>query len=129
MNGRRFAFALLAAALIPAAPALATGSIHCSSTERGAPEIYLSIGRGAGAAIIQMSLSGPAGQFTTGAGPRAPIVAQSWLDERELKIDVIDHNVEYHIARLISRRAGENLYRGTLRYRGRTHAMSCEFED
>ena len=128
MSQVRLAFVLIAAALIPAAPALATGTIHCSSTERGAPEIYLSIGRGAGAAIVQMSLSGPAGQFTTGAGPRAPIVSQSWLDERELKIEVIDHNVEYPVARLISRRAGENLYRGTLRYRGRTHAMTCESE-
>jgi hypothetical protein len=116
-------------ALLSASPAFASGTIHCSSTERGAPEIYLVVGRGAGAAITGMHLSGPAGQFTTGAGAGSPAVSQSWLDERDLRIEVVDSNAEYHVARLIGRRAGENLYRATLRYRGRTHAMSCAFED
>lgn len=115
--------------LLGASPALASGTIHCESAERGAPEIYLVVGRGAGAAITGMHLSGPAGQFTTGAGPNSPAVSQSWLDARELKIEVVDRNAEYHVARLIGRRAGENLYRATLRYRGRNHAMACEFED
>ncbi len=125
----RIALPIALVLLMAGAPALATGTIHCESTERGAPEIYLVVGRGAAAAISQMHLSGPAGEFTTGANASSPIVGQSWLDERELKVDVVNHNVEYHIARLIGRRAGENLYRATLRYRGRTHAMSCAFED
>jgi len=125
----KLAVPIAIASLLSAAPAFATGTIHCETSVRDGPEIYLVVGRGAAGSVTQMHLSGSAGQFTTGNGPTAPVISQTWLDRQELKVDVIDHNAEFHVARLIGRRAGENRYRATLRYRGRTYPMICAFED
>jgi len=123
------ALPIAVATMLWTAPAFATGTIHCETNVRDGPEIYLVVGRGAAGSVTQMHLSGSAGGFTTGNGPTAPAISQTWLDQQELKVDVIDHNAEFHVARLIGRRAGENRYRATLRYRGRTFPMICAFED
>jgi hypothetical protein len=116
-------------AMVASSPAFATGTIHCVGAARDAPEIYLSVGRGVGSASVQMSLSSGDYQFTTGENPTSPVVSQSWLDDRELKVDVVDHNVEHFVARLSGQRAGEDHYRATLTFRGRTYEMTCTFED
>jgi hypothetical protein len=116
-------------ALVASSPAFATGTIHCEGAARDAPEIYLSVGRGVGSTIQQMSLSSGNYRFTTGENPTSPVISQSWLDDRELKIDVVDHNVENYVARISGRRAGEDRYRVTHSFRGRTHAMNCTLED
>ena len=119
---------LAALLLLPATPAFATGTIHCRVGNAG-PEIYFVVGRGAASAISQMTLRDGPRAFTTGVNAGSPAIAQSWLDARELKVDVIDSNAEFHVAQLRARRSGAGRYRGTLTYRGGRHAITCEFED
>ncbi len=113
-----------------AVPAHATGTVLCRSPDRAGLEIYLVVGFLAGPVISQARIVDGTEEITTGENERSPRVAQSWLSERELRLDVTDWNLEAFVARLNanSRRDG-GPYQGTLVYRGRTHRLTCESED
>ncbi len=121
-------FAALAA--FAASPALATGTIHCRSSLQPDLELYLVVGYGADPMISQARLIDGSQTLVTGHEPDTPRIAQGWLDDRDLRLDIVDSNLENSIARLLAvRRGPTGRYAGTLRYRGRTYSMTCRSEE
>jgi hypothetical protein len=116
--------------LCAATPAFATSTMLCRSmlSPTNGPQLWLTVGTGAGSGIIQARLEQGNRGFTTGQGQGSPVISQSWLDRASLRLVVADANAETEIARLETwRRAGWS-YVGTLRYGGQTWRMRCSEE-
>jgi hypothetical protein len=109
-----------------ATPAFATGTILCRSTTSptDGPSLALTGGRGTG--IVRARLTQNGAGFTTGAGAGAPVIAQAWVDDWQLKLDIVDANADGRIARLDTRRRAGSSYTGILIYRGRTWRVRCQ---
>lgn len=112
------------AVLLGGAPAFATGSIGCTVADYPGLDIGLVIGRGVARGVVQVTISDGGEEIATGAGEAPALLAQSWLDEDELKLDLLDANAERYLARLDTRRRSR-VYVGTLAYRGRTWRVRC----
>jgi hypothetical protein len=117
---------ILAAAVLAAAasPAFATSTILCTAPDWPGLDLAIVVGHGAAGAVVQATISVGGEEITTGLGENAPVIAQAWIDEDELKVDVVDANAEHRLARLDTRRRGL-LYSGVLAYRGRTIRVRC----
>lgn len=117
-------------ALLAATPAAATGTIHCRSQLTPDLQLYLVVGHGAEPMIAQARLIDGNQTIVTGDGPESPRMAQAWLDDVDLRLDIVDANHENTIARLIATRRGPTgRYAGSLRYRGRTYSITCRTEE
>ena len=114
----------LLAILLGGSPALATGGIGCTVAGYPGLDIGLVVGRGVARGIVQVTISDGGEEIATGAGEAPAVLAQSWLDDDELKLDILDANAERYLARLDTRRRGR-AYVGTLAYRGRTWRVRC----
>jgi hypothetical protein len=118
-----FALALL----FLAAPALATGGFDCRATDGSNIGISGSLGRVVGNPLLGASLQLGERTLST-AGDRPEIaVGRSWIDEREIRVDLIDPQALRFEAQLRARmtRSGAT---GTLVREGRTYRVRCEFE-
>ena len=120
----RLASCISVALCAAASPAFATGTISCRSTTSPTDGPALSLVVGAGG-IVQARLVEGGRSFTTGDGAGAPMIAQSWLDRDQLKLDILDGNADERIARLDARRAGTG-YAGILILRGRQWRVRCQ---
>ena len=120
----RVAACIATAALVAASPALATSTILCRSTisPTDGPQLSLVVGT-AGVAQAHFALGGE--RFTTGEGRAAPTIAQSWIDEYALKLDIADANADARIVRLDTRRRRGSDYLGILIHNGRTWRVRC----
>jgi hypothetical protein len=126
----RIALPIAALAALAASPALATGTIHCRAQLQPDLELYLVIGHGAEPMIAQARLIDGSRTLVTGDGPDSPRMAQAWLDDVDLRLDIVDANHENTIARLLAvRRGPTGRYAGSLRYRGRTFAVTCRTDE
>jgi hypothetical protein len=116
-----------AAGLTAATPALATSTILCRSTisPTDGPALSLVVGTGPGTGILQARFALDRIRFATGEGQGAPVIGQGWIDERSLRLDIVDANAEGRIVRLDTRRRGGSEYHGILIYAGRTWRVRC----
>src|SRR6187549_1659625 len=122
----RISLPLAALALLSAAPAMATGTIFCRSQLQPDLQLYLVVGHGTEPAIAQARLVDGSQVIVTDGAPGSPRLGQAWLDDFDLRLDIVDANQEVTIARLIAARRGPTgRYAGSLRYRGRTFSITC----
>ncbi len=105
---------LLAAA---AAPAFATSGVQCRPQSGRGPTLDLVVGHGVGPALVAARLDG-----------KAMAVAQSWIDQRYLWLDLVDSNATRYEAKLRAvfqpRLRGRPAI-GTLVRAGRTYRVRC----
>jgi hypothetical protein len=120
---------LAAATLFAAAPTFATSTIECNAAGRARLGFYLNVGSGPGQAISGVHLFEGRTEVTAGLNRTSPAIAQSWIDERDLRLDLIDSNAEHYVARLNARKTRQDTYVGTLVYNGRTYPMTCTWQD
>ena len=114
--------------LVAAAPAAATQSRRCAPVSGAGPLLSLTIGRGAGQAIVGATLS-EGGRLRSTAGPNPALaVGQSWIDSQRIWLDLTDANAMRYEAKL---RASFNPKlrgrpaTGTLVRNGRSHRIRC----
>jgi hypothetical protein len=118
----------IAAALFWAAsPAAATSTILCRSaiSPTEGPQLSLVVGNGEAGGIAQARFALRGERFVTGQGPGAPAIAQAWIDQHSLKLDIADANAEARIVRLDTRRRRGSDYLGVLIHAGRTWPVRC----
>ena len=114
-----------AALLTSATPALATASATCRGTINPEIRLDLVIGHMVGPVIAQARF----GDGTV-TGDGGPTIAQSWLDEQALHLDIVDANGGRYVARLRTWRPSEHGdYAGSLRYGGRQYQVRCRIEE
>ena len=114
-----------AAFLTSASPAFATGSASCRGTINPEITLDLVIGHMVGPVIAQARFGD--GTVTGNGGAT---IAQSWLDEQALHLDIVDSNGSRYVARLRTTRPSERgPYAGTLRYGGRAYQVRCRIEE
>jgi len=122
--------ALLAiAALIGvAAPAVATGGYSCA-TIRGAPlRLAIVTAHGVAPVVAQVRLT-EGGRTLSSAAPGAQLlIAQSWIDSRELKLDLTDPAFQRYEARLRARITGRLTAAGSIARNGVTRPIRCTIE-
>jgi hypothetical protein len=110
---------LIAATLVLAfaAPAHATGGLVCETA--GANQVAVSL------VISHTIVSSVVSARLTENGREVPvIVAQSWLDPDEVRLDLTDGNALRHELRLRARRSGDN-YDGSLWRHGKRRWVRC----
>jgi hypothetical protein len=113
-----------------ASPALATSTILCRSTisPTEGPQLSLVVGSGEAGGITQARFALAGVRFTTGEGRAAPTIAQAWIDQYALRLDIADANAEARIVRLDTRRRRGADYLGVLLHAGRTWRVRCAEE-
>lgn len=110
-------YALAPIALLLAAPAHATGGLICRTAGANPVELALVVSHTVVPAIVSARL--------TERGRDVPVVtAQSWLDDREVRIDLVDRNAQRHEARVRATRRG-NAYDGSLWRGGKRRWVRC----
>lgn len=104
-------------ALLATTPAHATGGLLCSTAGARPIDVSLVIGHTAVSSVVSARL--------TDAGANVPvIVAQSWLDSNEIRLDLTDGNAVRHELRLRARRNGQ-VYDGSLWRHGKRRWVRC----
>jgi hypothetical protein len=104
-------------ALLAAAPAHATGGLLCETAGANPIQVQLVIGHTVVSAVVQARL--------TDDGTDVPVtVAQAWLVESELRLDLTDPNAERHELRLLAKRKGDS-YDGSLWRGGKRRWVRC----
>ena len=126
----RIALPVALSLLFAASPVLATGTIHCRSQLQPDLEVYLAVGYAGDASIASARLIDAGRVLQTDDLPDSPRLGQSWLDDQDLRVVIVDSNHENVLARLLATRRGPTgRYAGSLRYRGRTYAVSCRSDE
>ena len=109
------------ALLVVAGPAFATSGYSCT-TEGDAPiSVDIVIGHAAGPAIAQVRLTENGRTLSTADADPQLMIAQSWIDDKEVRIDLVDANAERYEARLRVRNS-----KGTLERGGKTYRVVCD---
>lgn len=111
-----------------AAPAQATAGLFCEpSGKGGGPSLSLVITRGLPGGIFGATLAEDGREPRSTMGENPPIVlAQAWIDEKRIMVDIADKDLMEYVARLRARPAGEGGAAGTLDYGGRKYSVRCE---
>ncbi len=126
---RRISAPLAATVLLTglaAVPAHATAGLFCESRGKG-PSLSLVITRGVPGGIFAATLEEPGREPRSTMGDDPPIVlAQAWIDERQIMVDIADKDLTEFVAKLRARPSGEERAVGTLEYGGRKFAVRCE---
>lgn len=120
---------LLLPLLLCAAPAHATGGFSCGPSGNDAVRIDIVIGHGGVSAIAQVRVREGRKLYSTAGEGEPVLLAQSWLDEKGLKLDLVDGDAMRHIARLsisFVTRSAEPL--GTLYLNQRRYPVRCTGE-
>lgn len=114
--------------LLAAAPALATGGFDCEATDGSGVGMSGTIGHVVGAPLVGATLRFD-GQMlsTTDPEPRI-VIARSWIDEHELRVDLADPQMERFEAQLRARKSADWGAEGTLVRGDRTYRVRCELE-
>lgn len=111
-------FAMFAPLLALAAPAHATAGMFCTTGGTRAVDVSLVIGRVVGGPLISAGL-------TDNGVEVANTVAQWWLDRTELRLLLIDPQVEREELEIRARARGDR-YVGTVMRNGRRRPVRCE---
>ena len=116
------------AALTAAIPAHASGGFDCRATDRGGPRISAVTGRGIVTPLVSARLFD--GRRTLSTSGERPLIAigQSWVDAREIRLDLVDPQAMRFEARLRASATTRNRATGTLVRGGRTHRVRCTIE-
>ena len=115
---KRLLLAIPALLLLPT-PASATTGLVCSTAGNRPIQLTLVIGHAAVPAIASVRL--------TDDSREVPVVtAQSWLDPKEVRLDLVDRNAMRHEARLRATwRAGSRSYDGSIWRNGQRRWVRC----
>ena len=114
--------------LLAATPAFATGGFDCRTTDRSGIRMSGTIGHVAGSPLVAAQLHlGSRRLSTTGPEPQAAI-GRSWIDSREIRVDLIDAQATRFEAQLRARIMTRTGATGTLARDGETHPVRCEIE-
>ena len=114
--------------LFAASPALATGGFDCRTTDGSNIAISGTIGRVVGAPLVAARLRiGEQTLSTTDAEPRI-VIARSWIDTREIRVDLADPQMERFEAELRARTRRDGTATGSLLREGVRHPVRCELE-
>lgn len=121
--------ALAVVLLLGATPAFATGGMLCRPVSGEGPALSLVIGHGVPGAIVGASLIEPGATRST-MGENAPLLlAQAWMDDELLLVDLADPQALCRIARLRARfhtaGRGPVTATGTLAVAGRAIRVRC----
>ena len=115
--------------LLAAAPALATGGFDCRTTDGSAIVMSGTIGRVIGTPLIAAHLRVGDGPTVGTSDPDESFqIVRSWIDAREIRVDLADPAAERFEAQLRVRIGSRGRAAGSLAYRGLTHAVRCEVD-
>ena len=121
-------FVLALPLLFAATPAFATGGFDCRTTDGSDIMMSGTIGRVIGTPLIaaHLRIHGE----TIGANDPEPQIAivRSWIDEREIRVDLADPAAERFAAQLRARIGRASRATGTLVRDGVTHPVRCEID-
>ena len=123
------AFLLALPMLLVATPALATSGFDCRTTGPDSVRLAIVIGHGVAPMVAQVRLIAGHRSFSTVGEGEVIVIAQSWLDDEGLKLDLVDAQAMNYVARLrlsfVARGADPV---GDLFYGDRRFRVSCTGE-
>ena len=114
--------------LFAATPAFATGGFACRATDGSGFALSGTIGHTIASPLVGARLQlGARLLGTTGESPQLA-VGRSWIDERELRVDLVDLQATRYEAQLRVRIGARGTAAGTLARDGVSHPVRCEIE-
>src|SRR5688572_29672389 len=112
-------------------PAFATGGYSCRPVSGAGPSLSVVTGHGVAPIAVAATIRDGRRQLSS-AGPNPALaIAQSWIDDQDLRLDLVDRNAMRYEARLKARfvaKAGGRQALGTLARNGRIQRVRCEVD-
>jgi len=127
----KIAFAAAAVLLSAATPAFATGGYVCRPVSGAGPSLSVVTGHGVAPVAVSATIRDGRRQLSSSGTAPALAVAQSWIDDLDLRLDLVDRNAMRYEARLRARFAARSRGRqalGTLSRNGRVLRVRCEVD-
>lgn len=118
-------FLLVGALLLLSTPAHATSGYSCSTSGDTPITIDIVIGHAVAPLIAQVRLTENERTLSTEGDPPELSIAQSWIDDKELRLDLSDPNLERYEAQLRLRIKSELSATGTLKRNDKSYKLSC----
>ena len=119
---------LAAPALLLATPAFATGGFDCRTTDGSDIGLSGTIGHVAGSPLVAAVLRLGGRTLPTAAAQPEVAIGRSWIDAREIRVDLVNPQATRFEAELRARILPRSVATGTLKRDGRTHPIRCEVE-
>lgn len=114
--------------LLAASPALATGGFECRTTDDSGIRVVGTIGHVIASPLVTAQLHLGDRTLST-AGEAAPIaIGRSWIDSREIRVDLVDAQATRFEAQLRARIMTRNGATGTLVRNDVSHPVRCDVE-
>lgn len=114
--------------LFPSAPALASGSIECGTTDASNIEIVINTDRDGQAGQARgASLTMGGRTLATSDTPPTLRLGSSLLNRTQVRVELLGANDARIFAVLLVRVNPDDASTGTLTVEGRAHPVSCEF--
>jgi len=115
---------IVAMAALWGGPALATSGYGCEA--EGKPvSIEILIGHAIAPVVVQVRLNDGEKSWSTADEPAPIRILQAWIDDRELRLDLVDGDTSRYEARLRVRLADDMSAKGTLERGGATYRLRC----
>ena len=114
--------------LVAASPALATGGFDCRTTDGSDIGLSGTIGHVAGSPLVAATLRLGERVLATATDRPQIAIGRSWIDAREIRVDLVDPQATRFEAELRARIMTRLGATGTLRRDGRTHPVRCSVE-
>lgn len=114
--------------LAVATPALATGGFDCRTTDGSNIRLSGTIGHTIVSPMVGARLHLGDRVLSTTEEDAPIAVGRSWIDEHEIRVDLVDANAMRFEAELRARIGARGIASGTLERDGTSHPVRCEIE-
>ena len=114
--------------LLAAAPALATGGFDCRTGDGSDIALSGTVGHTLTSPLVAARLRLGSRSLDTGGEDATIAIGRSWIDEREIRVDLVDANAMRFEAQLRARIGARGTASGTLIRNDAEHPVRCTLE-
>ena len=110
-----------------ASPAMAGIGFACSTTDGSEITLSVSVGHDKVPHLTMLTMTFDGGGYTSYDDDPKVQIGQSWLDETQMMMDVVEPESRDLLFALRTRLTDGDDYTGTISYKGKLHPVACGF--
>lgn len=118
---------VLMALTLGASPAVAGYGFGCVTTDDSEITLSVSVSSSEVPHLTMLTMTFDDGGHTSYEGEPRVQIGQSWLDDTQAMMDIVNAETWEYLFALRTRLADGDGYTGTISYKGKLHPVTCDF--